>query len=82
MKNVPRPIQTPHLSDADSAHRVRTVSAVAAEPDASSQTVLLRIRDPKNEMPFAFALSLSAAAQLSRLLERAVQKHLYPDDQS
>ena len=82
MKNVPSPIQVPHLSDAGSAHQVRTVSALAAELDEASQTVLLRLRDPENQMPFAYALSLSAAAQLSRLLEQAVQKHIHPDDQS
>ena len=82
MKNVPSPIQVPHLSGAGSAHQVRTVSALAAEPDEASQTVVLRLRDPENQMPFAFALSLSAAAQLSQLLEQAVQKYLYPNDQS
>ena len=80
LKDVPVPMQIPTLSDDDSAHQVRPVSAVGAEPDVVSQTVLVRLFDPGNQLPFAFALSLSAAAQLSRLLERAVQDQLYPDE--
>lgn len=80
LKSVPEPIRIPNLSDDDPAHQVRPVSAVGAVPDASSQSVVVRLRDPNNELDFAFALSLSAAAQLSRLLEQAVQQYLYPDE--
>ena len=80
LKGVPVPMQVPTLSDDDSAHQVRRVSAVAAEPESSSQAVLVRLLDPDNPMPFAYALSPSGAAQLSRLLEQAVQRYLYPDE--
>ena len=80
MKNVPTPMKVPALSDDDSAHQVRPVSAVGAEPDASSQSVVVRLLVPNNQMPSAFALSLPAATQLSRLLDQAVRQQLYPDE--
>ena len=80
MKDVPTPTRVPTLSDDDSAHRVRPVSAVGAALGSSSQVVLMKLRDPGNEMDFPFALSPSGAAQLARALELAVQQYLYPDE--
>ena len=57
LKYVPVPMQIPNLSDDDPGHRVRPVSAVGAEPDASSQSVVVRLLDPNNQMPLVFALS-------------------------
>ena len=80
MKNVPTPMEVPTFSDDDSAHQVRPVSEVGAEPDASSQSVVVRLRGPDNPMAFAYALSPSGAAQLARQLDQAVQQYLYPDE--
>ena len=80
MKNVPTPMKIPTLSDDDSAHRVRPVSAVGAALESSSQVVLMKLRDPGNEMDFPFALSPSGATQLARQLDQAVQQYLYPDE--
>ena len=79
MKNVPMPMKVPTLSDDDSAHQVRPVSAVGVALESSSQVVLMKLRDPDNEMNFPFALSPSGAAQLARALDRAVQQYLDPD---
>ena len=76
MKKVPTPTKIPQLSDDDSGHRVHPVSYLGAEPDASSQTVVVRLLDPGNQMPSVFALSLPAAKQLSGLLDVAVEKNL------
>ena len=64
MKKVPLPMKVPTLSDDDSGHRVRPVSYLGAEPDASSQTVVVRLLDPNNQM-------------LSLLLTPSVQKPWY-----
>ena len=71
MKNVPPPIKVPQLSDDATVGRVRPVSAVGAEPDTSSQSVLVQLRVPDSDMDFAFALSPPAAALLMWKLRQA-----------
>ena len=80
MNEVPLPITAPIIREDDGpAHPVRFVSALGAELDTFSQTVVLRLRDPENDKDFVFALSPPAATQLSRRLEEAVKSYLQGD---
>ena len=65
MKNVPIPMKVPTLSDDDSAHRVRPVSAVGAAPDASSQSVWS-------------GFAIRTMSWILRLLFRRPQRHNFP----
>ena len=80
MHEVTLPKTVPIISEDDGpAHPVRFVSALGAEPDAFSQTVVLRLKDPENDKDFVFSLSPPAATQLSRLLDKAVENYLQGD---
>ena len=85
MKDVPTPLQMPEQPEPDgSRHGTRPVSALGVKLDTSSQTVMVRLRDPNNQYDFLFALSPPAAAQLSRLLKKEVKRYLraVPEDGS
>ena len=81
MRKVPMALQDPVVPEHDdSTHQQRLVSALEVEPHEASQSVLLYLDDPHNEKTFVFALSPSAAAQLSCLLDKAVEQYLYGEE--
>lgn len=79
MRNVPVVLTKDISPKIDGKHHpIRPVSGLAAELDVTGKAVVLVLRDPENQLPFLFALSPPAAAQLSRLLEETVHEYLDP----
>lgn len=77
MQKVPVAITTDIALKHDTrSGEARLVSDLEAEPDATSSVIVMTLRDPGNSYPFVFALSPPAAAQLSRLLKKAVKEYL------
>ena len=78
MRDVPKPIQIPEADDSIGLYR--EVSAVGVELDASSQTVVMSLRDLHNERDLHYCLSVAAAERLSRRLHEKVEEYLDPGD--
>lgn len=59
----------------------RPVTSMEAKLSENRRIVILSLNDPgRADYPLVYALSPPAAAQLSRLLEEAVQEYLDPDN--